>query len=89
MPKKVIISADSTCDLSPELIKRYDIRIVPLYVNLADKVCRDGVDVTPTIYTPLSQGLGFCPPLRRSIRRNTFLSRICKLAATAISSISI
>jgi len=47
MPKKVIISADSTCDLSPELIKRYDIRIVPLYVNLADKVCRDGVDVTP------------------------------------------
>lgn len=47
MPKKVIIAADSTCDLSPELVKRYDIRILPLYVNLGDKVCRDGVNVTP------------------------------------------
>ena len=26
------ISADSTCDLSPELIEKYDIRITPLYI---------------------------------------------------------
>ena len=28
----VKISADSTCDLSPELLKRYDVAIQPLYI---------------------------------------------------------
>ncbi len=46
MEDKIIIAADSTCDLSPELIKRYDIEIIPLPVNLGDKPCLDGVDVS-------------------------------------------
>ena len=33
---KIGISADSTCDLPKELIEKYDINIVPLYVNLGD-----------------------------------------------------
>lgn len=44
---KVKIIADSTCDLSPELIKKYDVEIVPLYVTLGDESLRDGVDITP------------------------------------------
>lgn len=36
------IIADSTCDLSPELIKKYDIDILPLNINLDDKSVRDG-----------------------------------------------
>ena len=44
---KVKIIADSTCDLSPELIKKYDLEIVPLYVTLGDESLRDGVDITP------------------------------------------
>ena len=47
MNKKVIIASDSTCDLGPELISRYDIKIVPLSVNLGDKIYTDGVDITP------------------------------------------
>lgn len=47
MKKSIIISSDSTCDLSRELIERYQIRILPLGVTLGDKVYRDGVDVTP------------------------------------------
>lgn len=43
---KVKIIADSTCDLSPELIKRHNITIIPMYVNLGDDSRRDGVDVT-------------------------------------------
>lgn len=43
---KVIISADSTCDLSPELVERYGIRILPLHVRLGDDSYRDGVDIT-------------------------------------------
>lgn len=45
MENKVIIAADSTCDLSPDLIERYDIKIIPLPVNLGSKPCLDGVDV--------------------------------------------
>ena len=34
----VKIFADSTCDLSEELVKRYDITVVPLHIVLDDKV---------------------------------------------------
>ncbi len=44
---KVKIISDSTCDLSPELIKKYDIEILPLYVNMGDKVRKDGLEVKP------------------------------------------
>lgn len=47
MDKKIIISSDSTSDLSPELIERYNIKIVPLGVTLGDKSYTDGVDITP------------------------------------------
>lgn len=41
------ILADSTCDLSPELITRYNIGIIPLYVHLGEKEFRDGVNIHP------------------------------------------
>ena len=44
---KIRISADSTCDLSPELIRKYDIGITPLSVIIDGQVFYDGVDVTP------------------------------------------
>lgn len=47
MNKKVIIASDSTCDLGPDLIARYDIKILPLSVNLGTKIYTDGVDIDP------------------------------------------
>ncbi len=44
---RIKIISDSTCDLSPELIKKYDIEILPLYVSIGDKNMLDGVEVTP------------------------------------------
>ncbi len=44
---KVKIISDSTCDLSPELIAKYDIAIVPLYVLMGDKTQKDGLEVKP------------------------------------------
>lgn len=41
----VKIIADSTCDLTNELIKKYDIDIIPLHVILDDATFRDGVDI--------------------------------------------
>ncbi|MBR3046454.1 MAG: DegV family protein [Oscillospiraceae bacterium] len=40
------IVADSTCDLTEELIEQYHITILPLYVMLGDKDHRDGKDIT-------------------------------------------
>jgi len=47
MAKPIILCADSTCDLSPELVERYQVKILPLHVNLEDKTYSDGVDITP------------------------------------------
>lgn len=44
---KIIISSDSTCDLSPELVEKYNVSIIPLGITLGDKVYRDGIDITP------------------------------------------
>ena len=41
------ISADSTCDLSPELIEPYGIGIAPLYIIDGDQSWQDGVDIHP------------------------------------------
>ena len=45
MSKRIKIVADSTCDISPELIDRYSIEIHPFIVNLGEKSFRDGVDI--------------------------------------------
>lgn len=44
--KKIAISLDSACDLSKELIEKYDFKIIPFGVNLGDKFFYDG-EVTP------------------------------------------
>jgi len=45
--ENIIITADSTCDLSHEILEKYkNISIVPLYVNMDDKFYKDGVDIT-------------------------------------------
>ena len=43
--RKVILSADSTCDLSPELKERYDVRYYPFHVILEGKEYQDNVDI--------------------------------------------
>lgn len=44
----VKILADSTCDLSAELVEKYNIDIIPLHILLGEKEYCDGVDITPT-----------------------------------------
>lgn len=44
--KKIAIVTDSTCDLSEELIKKFDIYVIPLYVNFKFKSYKDGQDIT-------------------------------------------
>ncbi len=47
MANNIVITSDSTTDLSPELKERYNIAILPLGVTLGEKTYFDGVDITP------------------------------------------
>ncbi len=42
---KIIIVTDSTCDLSQEIINKYDFKVLPLYVNFGDKVYKDRIEM--------------------------------------------
>ena len=55
------ISADSTCDLSRELVERYAIGIAPLYIIRDGQSLVDGVDITPDeIYDHVAGGGSMC-----------------------------
>lgn len=47
MAKPVIITCDSTCDLSDELISRYNIKVLPLTILLGEESFFDGENFTP------------------------------------------
>ena len=44
--KSYILSADSTLDMPPELIARYDIRIIPSYVTMGERTVDDWPELT-------------------------------------------
>ena len=43
----VKIISDSTCDLSKELIERYNVDILPLHIVLGEKEYKDGMEIGP------------------------------------------
>ena len=47
MSKPVMITADSTCDLSEELLSRYNVKILPLTILLGEDSFLDGAHYTP------------------------------------------
>ncbi|NHJ86444.1 MAG: DegV family protein [Asgard group archaeon] len=48
--KKIGIIADSTCDMDPEFLKRYDISTVPLKIIFGDEIKLQNVDITNKEY---------------------------------------
>jgi DegV family protein with EDD domain len=57
----VKITSDSTCDLSKELLDRYDIAVIPLYIIKDGRSYRDGVDITPAdIFSYVEETGDFC-----------------------------
>lgn len=54
--KKIKITGDSTIDLSSDLLEKYNVSIVPLYITMGESSHRDGVDVSPEdIYSYVSK----------------------------------
>ena len=55
------ITADSTCDLSPEILEANNITLVPLAVIMDGKAYRDGVTITPAeIFAHVAAGGALC-----------------------------
>lgn len=58
---KVKITSDSTCDLTPELLARFNISVSPLYIIKDGVSYRDNIDITPAdIFDYVSSGRGMC-----------------------------
>ena len=54
---KIRFSADSTCDMNPEFIERYQVKVIPLSVELDGAFYKDGLDITPDdIISRVNQG---------------------------------
>ena len=52
------VSADSTCDLSAELVERYGVTIVPLLVTCDGKSYLDGVEIDPEKLLSITEATG-------------------------------
>ena len=58
---KIKILSDSTCDLSQELLEKYDITLVPLSVIKDSRDYKDGITITPAdIFAHVAAGGDLC-----------------------------
>lgn len=56
MMRKINLITDSTSDLSPELLKKHNITVWPLYVNFGENSYRDMIDIdTDTLYQKVEE----------------------------------
>ncbi len=61
MAKKIKITADSTADFTPEMLKQLDITVSPLAIILGNKSYKDGVDITPQMIFDFVAETGVLP----------------------------
>ena len=65
---KIRITADSTCDLSPELLAANDITLIPLTVIKNDEEFKDTVSITPdVIFEHVANGGSLCTTSANSL----------------------
>ena len=77
---KYQITSDSTCDLSPEQLEQYNIRLLPLYVDMDGRTLRDGVDVKPDdIYAHVAAGGGL--PKTAAVNMADYVRAFTELSA--------
>ncbi|MTI67028.1 MAG: DegV family protein [Firmicutes bacterium] len=55
------LMADSTCDLSLDIIKKYDISIAPLNINIEGKTYKDRIDIKPDFFYSIIEELDEYP----------------------------
>ncbi|OZM56606.1 fatty acid-binding protein DegV [Lottiidibacillus patelloidae] len=55
------IMADSTCDLSKEILELYDISLAPLTINIEGKIYKDRIDIKPDDFYEMMEDLSEFP----------------------------
>lgn len=91
MDRPVVITADSTCDLSPELLDRYQIHTIPLTILLGEDSFFDGEFTPADMYRRYRED-GTLPktaapgPLEYEKFYSAFLDQGCEIVHLAISS---
>lgn len=71
---RVCISTDSTCDLPADIIHKYNIKIVPLYINMGSKTYKDGVDIfVSDLFNYVESGKGICSTAAANVEDYTEL----------------
>jgi len=69
------IIADSTCDLTQEVVDKYDIGLAPLTINIDGKPYRDRIDITPDEFYKIIEDLS-APPTTAMPSPNEYLNLI-------------
>lgn len=65
---KIKITSDSTCDLSKELVEKYDIGIISLTVVKNNESFKDGIDIVPAdIFAHVAAGGDLCSTAALSV----------------------
>lgn len=78
------IKADSTCDLSDEVLEMYDISLAPLTINIEGKIYRDRVDIQPDEFYGMMEALpefpttGMPSPAEYLKKLNRLLKQVIK-----------
>ncbi|OGN91532.1 MAG: hypothetical protein A2Z75_07665 [Chloroflexi bacterium RBG_13_50_10] len=82
--RKVAIVADSTCCLPQEIVKEYDIYVVPLQIVYEGKSYRDGIDITPNdVYKIMRKKDNL--PTTSTASAGEFLDAYCQVSRIAES----
>lgn len=61
MENNVVLTSESVIDLSPALMERYGIKIIPLNISLGGKVYSDGIDINPEMIYEHNKKTGELP----------------------------
>jgi len=86
--EKVALVVDSTAYLPPELVEKYNMHVIPLYVNWAGDSLRDNVDITPDEFYRRLQTAEEMPATSQP-SAGDFLELYKQVAETAESIVSI
>ena len=55
--KKIAVVTDSVSDIPDELVKKYNIKVIPLYLNYDDRSLKDGLEIgADEVYSKLKSG---------------------------------
>ena len=86
--KKVAIVTDSTCCLPRELVEKYDICVVPLYILYEGRSYHDGIDISPSkVYKIMRRRKNL--PTTSVPSPKDFLDAYCQLSEKAESIVCI